>query len=409
LGQRLRQALKQAGLTHADLASEDLTPVYIKMIEAGQVRPSLELLQELAERLGQPVSYFLEGLPGSPADVFLLLNLGNCYLGREDADKAAPLLNQAHKYAQGLRSGRLEGLVKRSLCRLCWLQADYEAAEKHGAKALMLLQEFGDTEDVVLTMMFLGHIAWTIRDPSTTLARYQDAVALAGSTGDQHLLRLAYANLGNGYFRNRDWERAAAAYEQAISLSVEVDTERQVDLETERALTARERGDLDRALEHSFRALAALEGQRRVTSLAWLYGNLGESFDAQGNRAKARECYERALDIVRGQGYIKAKPNLARLSLEEGKIAEACSRAQAALESAAEKDDRREWAKCALICAQASISSNTLEPARGLLLDAATAFEELGMRQSLLVSQDLLRHIASQSGDHHGDNPNRNP
>src|SRR5947209_19384785 len=65
LGQRLRKARQDKGMTLAALAGEDFTRSYLSLIELGRSRPSLAALFILASRLGLPISYFLDGSQGA--------------------------------------------------------------------------------------------------------------------------------------------------------------------------------------------------------------------------------------------------------------------------------------------------------------------------------------------------------
>ena len=60
LGEKLRQARLEAGLSQRQLCEQIITRNMLSLIENGSARPSMETLKELAARLGQPVSYFLE-------------------------------------------------------------------------------------------------------------------------------------------------------------------------------------------------------------------------------------------------------------------------------------------------------------------------------------------------------------
>lgn len=60
LGQRLRQARQEAGLSQRQLCGEVITRNMLSQIENGSAHPSMETLRYLAGQLGKPVSYFLE-------------------------------------------------------------------------------------------------------------------------------------------------------------------------------------------------------------------------------------------------------------------------------------------------------------------------------------------------------------
>lgn len=60
LGQRIRAARLEQGLSQRQLCGEVITRNMLSQIESGSARPSMATLSYLASRLGRPVSYFLE-------------------------------------------------------------------------------------------------------------------------------------------------------------------------------------------------------------------------------------------------------------------------------------------------------------------------------------------------------------
>lgn len=60
LGQRLKQARIEAGLSQRQLCGEEITRNMLSQIESGKANPSMQTLTYLAQRLGRPLSWFLE-------------------------------------------------------------------------------------------------------------------------------------------------------------------------------------------------------------------------------------------------------------------------------------------------------------------------------------------------------------
>lgn len=75
LGRRIRAARRSAGLTQADLAGEYASVAYISRIEAGQRRPSRQLLAAIAETLGVSVSEFTDAGGDPHSDLRVRLGL----------------------------------------------------------------------------------------------------------------------------------------------------------------------------------------------------------------------------------------------------------------------------------------------------------------------------------------------
>ena len=60
LGEKLRLARLEAGLSQRELCGEEITRNMLSRIEHGAARPSMKTLSFLAAQLGKPVSFFLE-------------------------------------------------------------------------------------------------------------------------------------------------------------------------------------------------------------------------------------------------------------------------------------------------------------------------------------------------------------
>ena len=60
LGEKLRQARLEAGLTQRQLCGEEITRNMLSQIENGSAKPSMQTLCYLAQQLAKPVSWFLE-------------------------------------------------------------------------------------------------------------------------------------------------------------------------------------------------------------------------------------------------------------------------------------------------------------------------------------------------------------
>lgn len=63
LGEKLKQARLEAGLSQRQLCGDTITRNMLSQIENGTAKPSLATLQALCARLGKPVSYFWEDAP----------------------------------------------------------------------------------------------------------------------------------------------------------------------------------------------------------------------------------------------------------------------------------------------------------------------------------------------------------
>ena len=60
IGQRLKQARLEQGLSQRQLCGDTITRNMLSLIENGSAKPSMDTLQYLAARLDKPIGYFLE-------------------------------------------------------------------------------------------------------------------------------------------------------------------------------------------------------------------------------------------------------------------------------------------------------------------------------------------------------------
>ena len=69
LGEKIRQARLAMGLSQRQLCGEEITRNMLSLIENGGAKPSVKTLRLLAERLGKPMSYFLDDTAPDPGQL----------------------------------------------------------------------------------------------------------------------------------------------------------------------------------------------------------------------------------------------------------------------------------------------------------------------------------------------------
>jgi len=93
LGEKLRQARQEAGLSQRQLCGDTITRNMLSQIENGSARPSMDTLKYLAGRLGKPVSYFLDEKAAVSPNAEYMLRARECY-DREDFSAAMEALEE---------------------------------------------------------------------------------------------------------------------------------------------------------------------------------------------------------------------------------------------------------------------------------------------------------------------------
>ena len=323
------------------------------------------------------------------ADILLLCNLATGFTEQREFDKARTMLQQAEENAG--QDGDMRGLVEMALCRLDWRSGDFEAAREHGIKALRLLQGQGDPDTLAQAMIYLGNAERRLGNLRSAESLYEQALM---TTKNPQFIALAHWGLGNVNTDLERYEEAFVHYQSALEHSGESgDPRERGSLRMGLALAYRERGDLDRALELSGKALQIFEEAGQGELVADLHNNIGSIYVARGDRESARASYEQALAALQDENVVQAVEayrELARLDIEIGRPGEAVDRAQAALELARRLKSSLEVARCSLVLGQALMGLNQPEAAIPHLRLAHQVFMDRGVKQSAIVAAQLL-------------------
>lgn len=96
LGEKLRQARQEAGISQRALCGDAITRNMLSQIESDKAGPSVATLQYLAKQLGKPVSFFLEEDTAVSSNIALMQQARQAYAAR-DYEQVLALL---HTYRQ---------------------------------------------------------------------------------------------------------------------------------------------------------------------------------------------------------------------------------------------------------------------------------------------------------------------
>lgn len=259
LGEKLRTARLEAGLSQRQLCGDLITRNMLSQIENGAASPSMATLTALASRLGKPVGWFLgeETRSGNSAIMARAREHYDQGKYREtlealkdyqepdgDFDRECALLQALTLLALGeeaLEQGRT-GLAREYLNRAePWLASGY-CREALTIRRLLLLARLGEPvganlPDVDEVLLFKAEEALKGKDP----ARAQTLLAAAETREPRwQLLR------GRCCLASQDWQGAA----QALSQAEEAFPEETVPLLEE---AYRQMGDYRRAYEYACR------------------------------------------------------------------------------------------------------------------------------------------------------------
>ena len=299
LGQRIRLARQELGLSLTAVAGKDFSRAFLNQVELGRSQPSTQTLRIIAQRLQRPIDYFLEE-PGdsiaalelalAEAEMSLLhgdaaraealmtrvlartiplelrtraqLALGTAYVRQGQPKKALPVLEEAiaaaerSNWAQLLvelydRMGSVHYLLRRAHSAGRWFEQAFERYESAGLN------------DPVLKARILGHRAnlhYVAGQPVEAIAAYESAIAAAEQVLDMPALAGIYEGL---------------------------------------ALSFQETGQYARALSYAQKGLRIFETLRDVRMAGELRLNMGEMLLQQGRVAEAERLFTEGAERLR--------------------------------------------------------------------------------------------------------------
>ena len=177
VGERVRKAREEAGLTQLQLSFEGCTTAYISRIEAGQRTPSLQLLRELGRRLGVSEDYLATGV--RPDEVRDRLMEAELALRLDEIPRAEELFAQAAASSNGPERGR--GLL--GLGRIAYRAGQLERTIELLEEARGLLDT--DAAELASLVDTLGRAYAAANQLETAIGLFESALATAQERGDE--------------------------------------------------------------------------------------------------------------------------------------------------------------------------------------------------------------------------------
>jgi len=392
LGDKLRQARTEAGLSQAQLGAPYFTRAHVSAIELGKIRPAMRSLEHMARKLGKPASYFLDDPGAARAQGERRLEMA-AMAGLLTLSGAA----EARRRAQKLLDE--EGLTVRDRCQL----------HLYAGSALNLLQRGADAlRDLAIAQRLAAQLGDAALERGSD---YQVAVAtrIAGNAREaramleallrnveqlrppDQLLRLRILiTLGACAQDLGDPSAATTYYARALEWSKDIgDLTRLVAIYQGLGNAHRALGDHDAAAGYYQRALGAAELASDLVAVHVMHNALAVLAADDGRIAAAYEHVARAIEIARVSGpsaflahYLATRAEVA-LKAKDWQLAR--SSAEEALAAANERgaESARATAAAVLVLAELDLRDGDAARAEKRFREAAAAYRALGATAEL--------------------------
>jgi tetratricopeptide (TPR) repeat protein len=299
LGQRIRLARQELGLSLAAVAGKDFSRAFLNQVELGRAQPSTQTLRIIAQRLQRPIDYFLEEPGDSNAALELAL-----------AEAEMSLLHG--------EAARAESLMTRILTRTIPLELRTRAQlalgtayvrQGHPRKAMPVLEEAIAAAErsnwpQLLVELYdrMGSVHYLLRRAHSAGRWFEQAFERYESAGlnDPVLKARILGHRANLHYVAGQPVEAIAAYESAIDAAEQVlDMPALAGIYEGLALSFQQTGQYARALSYAQKGLRIFETLRDVRMAGELRLNMGEMLLQQGRIAEAERLFTEGAERLR--------------------------------------------------------------------------------------------------------------
>lgn len=331
IGERLKAARTARGLTQERLAAGIATKGFISQVERNQTNPSLPRLRLLADRLGLPLAYFVQG--PAQADSNYVMKAAELAIRAGEPRRALALLDEIVE-DELAADERANGRRLRGMALL---------AAGRSSNGLRILQEaaaMAPADDAVLSAAIYAEIGAALGEQELFNASVEASLRSLqwldrARHPDLDVKARVLTNIANAWYRLGKTDQAVNYFEQALVAATDGENLlRMANAHMALGITARATGQLQAAIRHSDRALAIHHrlGHEQIANR--ILNNLGDVYYAQGNVKEARrlqtQCLERGRQTKEHVAVAAAAAELARYALTDGQLEEALAMAREA-------------------------------------------------------------------------------
>jgi transcriptional regulator with XRE-family HTH domain len=289
VGDRIRRARLQAGLTQAELSKGRYTAAYVSALERGLAKPSMAALTFIAERLGVSASDLVaEERPAAKRlEADLLLAAGNAQEALDCYDDVLESAGEDRRNRAELLRGRAE-----ALCRL----GHGEEAIRPAAEAAEVFDAMGARADAAWARYWLAGAQYLVDNVAEARAILLQLLAeeRAGLAVAPDFRFRLLTQLGNVEAWGGESERGLSYMEEARALLGDSSLRQRAAFLSGLALQYRFVGDLERSIRVGHESLALYREAHVELEEAALENNMAINFIDLGNTERAAQHLARA-------------------------------------------------------------------------------------------------------------------
>ena len=399
LGQRIRMARKELGMTQHELAEGIVTSSMICQIENGKAFPSYPVLSGLAARMNKPIEYFVSDTDAAKHHRSSF-TLAKALMASGSYEKAYSLLKSIQDNGQSDTED-----FHLTLSECCQHLGKYEAAAAQLDEMLTVAISQGDHKRAFTLLQRLGEVAEAGGQHQLSLYHWQKALETLDKTDIEPATRSRLLTLiGNTYYKLGYVEEALQYLQQAYELrETFLSLEELGSMYLSLALSYRDSNDLQKASYFSEQAYTIFKSVTNMKMTTDVKRSLAVVLAKQGQGGEALEILNECIEI-----YSRSQDtyNIARTQIEMAHVHQLGGEIERAMDMIIQampllEADEVETARAHRLLAD-------LHHARGSLPDAVTHLnrsvqlyqkqgDSVGMMEAMNLSVELYKQWEMQT------------
>lgn len=405
LGERLRKARVEAGLSQAQLGDPHFTRAYVSALELGKIRPAMKSLEFLAAKLGKSVSHFVEDEERNlrrrerELDISAASALVTRSTAVEAVQRIESLLADANLPEEIGRLRLMAGTAHNFLAQGASAVRELSVAERIAVQLGNTELQRAVTHQMAIALRNIGELARARELLIDLLASVEKA-----SSGDGLLRMKLLRDLGAVSWDLGEYDKANAYYESALEWAKDIgDVAGLTAIYNGLAYARRSQGDLEGATAYLQRALGATQVSNDLAAAAILHNALAILAAERGHTEAAYRHVDRAIELARVTGpesyvahYLNTK---AECALKAGLTDEAGRFAGEALGVAERHANSRAAAGAQVVLAEVARRAGSVAEGMRRLEEAAARYQGIGAKQELGEVLMRMSGLSRERGD----------
>lgn len=266
-----------------------------------------------------------------------LSNLGAVHLTQGNNTTAIDYFNQAIAIYESLGEKVNVAIVRNNIAVIYHETGNYQQALPYYEQALATFREVNSKPEQIVFLRNIANVYAAWGDRQTAATWYAQALELARAIKSKRHEATVLQFIGNNSAKLGDTQQALQYLNQAIALHHELGNQfGEADALKTLGSFYYQTGKYDEAVEKFGASLAIAEPLKLPTIIANDQANLGHTYFALNDLARAREYLTKALEFFRPNGYRAQEAAclemLGRIDMREGRLEEALRNLEPALE-----------------------------------------------------------------------------